>query len=131
MPKPSKRDQIAEATKQLLWEVGYEAMSPRDIQARSAAGRPRSGELSRFTTALIQGGYVLARTFLGETLMRRAAEGALALISENHSAEVRRQLCGTPNDTVLEFVHPPINVNDFPHQSADPARQPRRTRNGP
>jgi hypothetical protein len=26
-----------EATKELLWEVGYEAMSPRDIQARSAA----------------------------------------------------------------------------------------------
>jgi TetR/AcrR family transcriptional regulator, transcriptional repressor for nem operon len=32
--------------------------------------------------ALIQGGYVLARTFWDETLMRRAAEGALALISE-------------------------------------------------
>ena len=42
MPKPSKRDQIAEATKQLLWEVGYEAMSPRDIQARSAAKPGRS-----------------------------------------------------------------------------------------
>ena len=37
MPKPSKRDQPTEATKELLWEVGYEAMSPRDIQARSAA----------------------------------------------------------------------------------------------
>jgi TetR/AcrR family transcriptional repressor of nem operon len=37
MPKPSKRDQFVEATKELLWEVGYEAMSPRDIQARSAA----------------------------------------------------------------------------------------------
>ena len=37
MPKPSKRDQLVEATKELLWEVGYEAMSPRDIQARSAA----------------------------------------------------------------------------------------------
>ena len=34
MPKPSKRDQLVEA---LLWEVGYEAMSPRDIQAPSAA----------------------------------------------------------------------------------------------
>jgi TetR/AcrR family transcriptional regulator, transcriptional repressor for nem operon len=33
-------------------------------------------------TALIQGGYVLARTFRDEALMRRAAEGALALISE-------------------------------------------------
>jgi hypothetical protein len=37
MPKPSKRDQLVEPTKELLWEVGYEAMSPRDIQARSAA----------------------------------------------------------------------------------------------
>jgi hypothetical protein len=27
MPKPSKRDQLVEATKELLWEVGYEAMS--------------------------------------------------------------------------------------------------------
>jgi nucleoside-diphosphate-sugar epimerase len=30
------RDQLVEATKELLWEVGFEAMSPRDIQARSA-----------------------------------------------------------------------------------------------
>ena len=30
MPKPSKRDQLVEATKELLWEVGYEAMSPRE-----------------------------------------------------------------------------------------------------
>jgi tetracycline repressor-like protein len=37
MPKPSKRDQLVQATKELLWEAGYEAMSPRDIQARSAA----------------------------------------------------------------------------------------------
>ena len=42
MPKPSKRDQLVEPTKELLWEVGYEAMSPRDIQARSAA---KSGSL--------------------------------------------------------------------------------------
>jgi TetR/AcrR family transcriptional regulator, transcriptional repressor for nem operon len=41
MPKPSKREQLLEATKELLWEVGYESMSPRDIQARSAA-RPGS-----------------------------------------------------------------------------------------
>ena len=41
MPKASKRDQLVEATKELLWEVGYEAMSPRDIQERSAA-RPGS-----------------------------------------------------------------------------------------
>jgi AcrR family transcriptional regulator len=42
MPKPSKRDQPVEATKELLWEVGYEAMSPRDIQARSGV---KSGSL--------------------------------------------------------------------------------------
>lgn len=41
MPKPSKRDQLVDATKELLWEVGYEAMSPRDIVVRSAA-RPGS-----------------------------------------------------------------------------------------
>jgi len=186
MPKPSKRDQLVVATKELLWEVGYEAMSPRDIQIRSAA-RPGSlyhhfpsklaiagaaldeaamEEIARLDeifsahtppltavrnylllqrdafrgcrlgrlvheasieyeelrrpvvayfdavrnhiarslvlaqsegtfgagvdpenlavslTALIQGGYVLARVFRDEELMRRAAEGALALISE-------------------------------------------------
>lgn len=41
MPKPSKREQLVEATKELLWEIGFEAMSPRDIQTRSAA-RPGS-----------------------------------------------------------------------------------------
>ncbi|WP_197435684.1 TetR/AcrR family transcriptional regulator, partial [Agrobacterium vitis] len=41
MPKLSKRDQLLEATKELLWEVGFEAMSPRDIQERSEA-RPGS-----------------------------------------------------------------------------------------
>ena len=186
MPKPSKRDQLVEATKELLWEVGYEAMSPRDIQARSAAkpgslyhhfpsklaiaevalGEAAAEEIARLEevfsadippleavrrylllkrdafrgcrlgrlvheasieheelrrptaayfdavrnhiarclaqaksegtfeasldpddlaislTALIQGGYVLARTFQDEALMLRAAEGALALISE-------------------------------------------------
>lgn len=41
MSKPSKREQLLEATKALLWEVGFEAMSPRDIQERSAA-RPGS-----------------------------------------------------------------------------------------
>jgi TetR/AcrR family transcriptional repressor of nem operon len=186
MPKPSKRDQLVEATKELLWEVGYEAMSPRDIQTRSAA-KPGSlyhhfpsklaiaqaaldeaatEEIARLDevfsvdtppleavrrylllkrdafrgcrlgrlvheasieheelrrpvaayfdavrnhiarclaqaqsegtfeahldpqslavslTALIQGGYVLARTFQDEALMRQAAEGALALVSE-------------------------------------------------
>jgi TetR/AcrR family transcriptional regulator, transcriptional repressor for nem operon len=186
VPKPSKRDQLVEATKDLLWEVGYEAMSPRDIQARSAAkpgslyhhfpsklaiaqaalGEAATEEIARLEevfsaatppleavrrylllerdafrgcrlgrlvheasieheelrrpvaayfdavrnhiarslaqaqregtfaagldpetlavslTALIQGGYVLARTFQDEALMRRAAEGALDLISE-------------------------------------------------
>jgi AcrR family transcriptional regulator len=178
MPKSSKRDQLVEATKELIWEVGYEAMSPRDIQARSAAkpgslyhhfpsklaiaevalGEVAAEEIARLEevfsadtppleavrrylllkrgafrgcrlgrlvheasielrrpaaayfdgvrnhmarslaqaqsegtfgagldpenlavslTALIQGGYVLARTFRDETLMRRAAEGAL------------------------------------------------------
>jgi TetR/AcrR family transcriptional repressor of nem operon len=186
VPKPSKRDQLVEATKELLWEVGYEAMSPRDIQARSSA-KPGSlyhhfpsklaiagealdeataEEIARLDeifsadvppleairsyiflkrdvfrgcrlgrlvheasienevlrqpvaayfdalrnhiaralvqaqsegtfkaciepealavslTALIQGGYVLARTFRDETLMRHAEQGALALISE-------------------------------------------------
>ena len=186
MPKPSKRDQLVEATKELLWEVGYEAMSPRDIQVRSAA-KPGSlyhhfpsklaiakaaldeaaaEEIARLEevfsteippleairrylllereafrgcrlgrlvheasieheelrrpvtayfdavrnhiarclseaqsegtfgatlnpenlavslTALIQGGYVLARTFNDEALMRQAAEGVLALISQ-------------------------------------------------
>lgn len=41
MSKPSKREQLLEATKELLWDVGYESMSPRDIQDRSAA-RPGS-----------------------------------------------------------------------------------------
>jgi hypothetical protein len=26
MPKPSKRNQLVEATKELLWEVGYEGV---------------------------------------------------------------------------------------------------------
>ena len=41
MPRSPKREQLLEATKELLWEVGFEAMSPRDIQERSAA-RPGS-----------------------------------------------------------------------------------------
>jgi TetR/AcrR family transcriptional repressor of nem operon len=40
--------------------------------------------------AIIQGGYILARTFQDEALMRRAAEGALALISEVSRPEVSR-----------------------------------------
>jgi AcrR family transcriptional regulator len=36
---PSKRRDILLAAKQLLWEKGYEATSPRDIMARSSAGQ--------------------------------------------------------------------------------------------
>jgi AcrR family transcriptional regulator len=35
----SKREDIIDATKSLLWEKGYEATSPADIQARSNAGQ--------------------------------------------------------------------------------------------
>ncbi|MBI1209668.1 MAG: TetR family transcriptional regulator [Azospirillum sp.] len=35
----SKRDAIVEAVKALLWERGYQAMSPRDVLARSGAGQ--------------------------------------------------------------------------------------------
>lgn len=35
----TKRDALVRATKELLWERGYEATSPRDIQDRSAAGQ--------------------------------------------------------------------------------------------
>jgi AcrR family transcriptional regulator len=34
-----KREDIIEATKELLWQKGYEATSPRDIQERSHAGQ--------------------------------------------------------------------------------------------
>jgi TetR/AcrR family transcriptional regulator, transcriptional repressor for nem operon len=35
----SKRDAIVQAAKDLLWEQGYEAMSPRDVMERSGAGQ--------------------------------------------------------------------------------------------
>jgi TetR/AcrR family transcriptional repressor of nem operon len=35
----SKREAIIQAAKDLLWEQGYEAMSPRDVMARSGAGQ--------------------------------------------------------------------------------------------
>jgi AcrR family transcriptional regulator len=35
----SKREAILDAAKALLWERGYEAMSPRDVMARSGAGQ--------------------------------------------------------------------------------------------
>jgi TetR/AcrR family transcriptional regulator, transcriptional repressor for nem operon len=36
---PSKREAILTAAKALLWERGYEAMSPRDVMKRSGAGQ--------------------------------------------------------------------------------------------
>jgi AcrR family transcriptional regulator len=35
----SKRDAIVQAAKDLIWEHGYEAMSPRDVIERSGAGQ--------------------------------------------------------------------------------------------
>ena len=35
----SKRDAILQAAKGLIWEEGYEAMSPRDVMERSGAGQ--------------------------------------------------------------------------------------------
>lgn len=35
----SKRDAIVRAAKDLIWETGYEAMSPRDVLERSGAGQ--------------------------------------------------------------------------------------------
>ncbi|MGL4961620.1 MAG: TetR family transcriptional regulator C-terminal domain-containing protein [Inquilinus sp.] len=57
------------------------ALAQAQSEGTFAAGL-NSENLAVSLTALIQGGYVLARTFQDEALMRRAAEGALALISE-------------------------------------------------
>lgn len=35
----SKREAIVQAAKDLIWEEGYEAMSPRDVMGRSGAGQ--------------------------------------------------------------------------------------------
>jgi TetR/AcrR family transcriptional repressor of nem operon len=35
----SKREAIVDAAKDLIWEAGYEAMSPRDVVGRSGAGQ--------------------------------------------------------------------------------------------
>lgn len=35
----SKRDDLVEAAKSLLWEVGYESMSPKKVLAKSGAGQ--------------------------------------------------------------------------------------------
>jgi AcrR family transcriptional regulator len=39
MSDGSKREAILRATKDLLWERGFEAMSPRDVMTRSGAGQ--------------------------------------------------------------------------------------------
>src|SRR5258705_9719310 len=72
MPKPSKRDQLVEATKGLLWEVGYEAMSPRDIQARSAT-KPGSLRSRKFGHKL----QALWDACVAEGLQRSPSEGCL------------------------------------------------------
>jgi TetR/AcrR family transcriptional repressor of nem operon len=54
---PSKRDALLRAAKKLLWERGYEATSPRDIQDVSGAGQGSfyhhfDGKLDLAATAL-------------------------------------------------------------------------------
>jgi AcrR family transcriptional regulator len=39
MSEHPTREKILRATKELLWERGFEAMSPRDVMARSGAGQ--------------------------------------------------------------------------------------------
>jgi AcrR family transcriptional regulator len=39
MSERPTREKILRATKELLWERGFEAMSPRDVMARSGAGQ--------------------------------------------------------------------------------------------
>ena len=75
MPKPSKRDQLVQATKELLWEAGYEAMSPRDIQARSAA---KPGSLYHHFPSKL----AIAEVALGE-----AAAEEIARLEEVFSAD--------------------------------------------
>jgi TetR/AcrR family transcriptional repressor of nem operon len=75
MPKPSKRDQLVGATKELLWEVGYEAMSPRDIQARSAA---RPGSLYH---------HFPSKLAIAETALDEAAAEEIARLEEDFSAD--------------------------------------------
>jgi len=75
MPKPSKRDQLVEATKELLWEVGYEAMSPRDIQSRSAA---RPGSLYH---------HFPSKLAIAEAALTEAAAEEIASLDEIFSAD--------------------------------------------
>jgi len=75
MPKPSKRDQLVEATKDLLWEVGYEAMSPRDIQSRSAA---RPGSLYH---------HFPSKLAIAEAALTEAAAEEIASLDEIFSAD--------------------------------------------
>ena len=76
MPKPSKRDQLVEATKELLWEVGYEAMSPRDIQVRSAA---KPGSLYH---------HFPSKLAIAEVALSEAAAEEIARLEEVFSADV-------------------------------------------
>jgi AcrR family transcriptional regulator len=75
MPKPSKRDQLVEATKDLLWDVGYEAMSPRDIQSRSAA---RPGSLYH---------HFPSKLAIAEAALTEAAAEEVASLDEIFSAD--------------------------------------------
>jgi AcrR family transcriptional regulator len=69
-----KREDIIEATKALLWQKGYEATSPHDIQARSQAGQ--GSFYHHFTSK-----QALARVAIQEVVAERIAdfENALAL----------------------------------------------------
>jgi len=54
---PPKREDLLKAAKKLLWERGYEATSPRDIQEASGAGQGSfyhhfNGKLDLAATAL-------------------------------------------------------------------------------
>jgi AcrR family transcriptional regulator len=94
VPKPSKRDQLVEATKEILWEVGYEAMSPRDIQARSAA---KPGSLYHHFPSKL----AIAEVALGEVAAEEIARleevkiRGLTIVCYPHKADVprRRPVC--------------------------------------
>lgn len=88
MSMPSKRQILLDATKELLWEVGFESMSPRDIQERSAA---RPGSLyHHFPSKLALAGAAMSEVaekdiarindfFAGDQPPLKAVEGYLRL----------------------------------------------------
>ncbi|OBR49204.1 TetR/AcrR family transcriptional regulator [Paraburkholderia tropica] len=86
MSKPSKREQLLEATKDLLWEVGFEAMSPRDIQERSAA---RPGSLYH---------HFPSKLALAGEAMSEIAQKDIARIDEFFAAD------GRPLDTIEGYL---------------------------